>query len=152
MRPALALLLLLGAGCRTRPLDAGGDGGLDDAEYTAQLLPTALNRISIQKIDQGRDICFSLLLVNPMSTNPFGIKLPPNWAVQDAWASRPAESCSVFVVPAGGVRSMSGAGSVTFDANRPCQIMLDAHLRFSASGFPADEHLQATIPLRDAGC
>jgi hypothetical protein len=148
--PRLWLLLLL-AGCRTQPFDlsdGGADGGVtgDQGVYKATLLPTALNRISIIKSDAGRDLCFSLLLVNPESPNMFGITLPAKWSVQEAWASKPASNCAVFTPPMGAVIASGGNGAVGFDTAKPCTITLSASLRFPANtlGVPAQEPLTAS--------
>jgi hypothetical protein len=160
MTRVLVLCLLIAGGCRTQPfdlLDGGGDGATgDQGVYKASLLPTALNRVSITKSDAARDLCFSILLVNPEGMNPFGITLPSQWAVQNAWATKPATSCGVFNPPMGSVQASGGNGAIGFDAVNPCTITLSASLRFPANnqGVPAQEPLTASnVKVSDnAGC
>ena len=155
MRPAILILAVALAACRTQPLGVSSDGGgmtADDGVYAAESLPTALNRISITKVSAARDLCFSVLLVNPDTTNAFGITLPPKWSIQGAWVSRPAKSCTVFLAPSGGLNAAKGMGTITFDkADFPCTITLDATLVFptNTSNYPTVEELdaaQVTVP------
>jgi hypothetical protein len=144
-------LLLLLAGCRTQPFDladGGGDGSTinDQGTYKATLLPTALTRISITKSDAARDLCFSLLLVNPEPPTMFGITLPAQWSVQEAWVNKPATTCAVFTPPMGAVIATGGNGAVGFDSGNPCTVTLSASLRFPSNtiGAPAQEPLTAS--------
>jgi hypothetical protein len=121
VRHALCLAVLL-VGCGKPP---------PEVEYSARLLPTALNRLSIVQADPVRDVCVALLLVSP-GASAFGVVLPPDWAVERAWSNMPASVCGTFVPPAGASEAQNGTGFVNFEAQSPCNVSMDVTLQFAA--------------------
>jgi len=103
-----------------------------EIEYSARLLPTALNRLSIVQADPVRDLCVALLLVSPGTNTTFGVVLPQGWAVERAWSNTPASVCGTFVPPSGASEAQNGTGYVNFEAMNPCNVSMDVTLQFAA--------------------
>lgn len=133
----LAAVLLLG-GCATRLLDAdggtSGDGAMNQAvQYQAFSVPTNLPRVSVQKVDGGKQKCTTVLLVGFASGMPAaGLTLPPAWNVERAWQQAITNgACAQLTPPTGASMPLSITGAISFDnTNAPQKVTIHAMLAF----------------------
>jgi hypothetical protein len=139
--PAVALLL---AGCASRLLDAtdggAGDGAMNQGvQYQAFSVPTNLPRLSVQKVDGGKQRCTTLLLVGFASgPQQQGLTLPTNWNVERAWQQSITNgACAQLTPPTGASMPTSITGVLKFDANTPTNVAIHAQLSFAGGAVEA---------------
>lgn len=142
---ALVVVSLVAAGCASRLLDpTDGGGGSDGAmnqgiQYQALSIPTNLPRMTVQKIDGGKQRCTSVLLVGFTSGSPMpGLQLPSRWNVESAWQQTITNgACAQLNPPAGSPMPTAITGSFSFDANTPTEVTVHAQLTFGGGSVEA---------------
>jgi hypothetical protein len=134
---ALLMASLLAGGCASRLLDPTDGGAADGAmiqgiQYQAFSIPTNLPRMTVQKVDGGKQRCTSVLLVGFASGSPQpGLALPAKWNVESAWQQAITNgACAQLNPPAGSPMPTAITGSFSFDANNPTTVTVHAQLTF----------------------
>jgi len=139
MRALLVGALLLG-GCATRLIDAtdggGGDGG-GALQYQAFDVPTNQPRVSIQKVDGGKQRCTTILLVGftGRGPNPPGLTLPVYWNLEGAWQQSITNGgCAQLTPPSGSNFPTAISGKIEFDnSSAPSSVNIHAQLTIGTS-------------------
>jgi hypothetical protein len=112
--------------------------------YSACQFGSGIARYVIGRLDVEEDDCTVLILSVPGS-DPFGVTLPTNWGVENAFRfSSASGDCPLptVVLPSGAVAATSGSGVVTTTGG---MLDVDVTLTFPPgdAGAPPMVHLEA---------
>jgi hypothetical protein len=109
-------------------------------QYAVNYLVGGIDRVTLTKRDDARNVCFQVTLASPNPTDPGApggsVQLPPNWTVESAIMAPDANACGGMTRrrPSGAIAATEVTGSVRW-GNSPTEgTAVDLRLSFSAQG------------------
>lgn len=127
---------------------AGGGGTQEQVEYRSCESTTAINRVSLYRIDRSLGTCtfveFQQAAINCLDDLKSG-----GWCVSGAIVSDDVETCEDMKRPGEGVQATGGDGTFSI-GSQPATVTADLTLEFPSSGdLPESVSIQVTNCLAD---